>query len=91
MTASGALTFTAGTPVVLSPSRITRITRASTTTTVYFTTTNGSNYRLLYSTNVAAASNSWAQLSGTIAGNNATNSLTDVTNDVRRFYKVQTY
>lgn len=88
---SGRITFTSGTnsAVALAASRIVKVIRTNGVSKVSFTTTNGNNYRLLYSTNLVTWLTNAA--AGTIAGNNATNTLSDTNAAGRVFYRIQSY
>lgn len=88
---TGKLTFTSGTnaAVALVASRIVSVTRTNGASRVSFSTTNGNNYRLLYSTNLVTWLTNTA--AGTIAGNNATNILSDTNVATRVFYRIQSY
>ena len=88
---TGRVTFTSGTnaAVALVASKIVKVVRTSGVSQVSFTTTNGNNYRLLYSTNLVTWLTNAA--AGTIAGNNATNILSDTNAAGRVFYRIQSY
>jgi hypothetical protein len=55
--------------------------------TIKFPTTTGSNYQVLYKTNLTDAS--WTALGSPIAGNNAVQSVQDTITGSHRFYRVQ--
>jgi hypothetical protein len=66
------------------------ITRVGTTSTIYFGTTNGATYTL-YFTNSAGLSQpalNWPASPTTVTGNGATNSISDISTDPNRFYRV---
>ncbi len=91
---AGTMTFTRSSGVVVlppPPPQIVAITRAGNTSTVYFTTTNGSYiYGLNYtaSSGLPTAAATWSISPNTVTGNGFTNSLTDTTTDTSRFYRV---
>jgi hypothetical protein len=71
--------------------QIVRITRVGGTSTVFFTTTNGTYTYTLYYTNTLSKAGSvtnWPASPTTVTGNGNTNSLTDTTTDALRFYRV---
>lgn len=70
--------------------KIVAVTRTSTTTTIYFTTTNSFTYSLYYtnSAGLTAPTANWAVSLTTLTGNGLTNSLTDTTADANRFYRI---
>ena len=88
---SGTITYTAGTntAVTLVPARIVNVIRTNGVSRVNFATTNGNNYRLLFSTNLAAWITNTAV--GTLAGNNATNTFLDTNGTSRVFYRIQSF
>jgi hypothetical protein len=70
--------------------RIVSITRSAGTSTIYFTTANGPTYTLYY-TNSAGLTTSvtnWPSSPTTLVGNGLTNSLSDITTDSNRFYRI---
>jgi hypothetical protein len=91
LNSSGILTFSApgsGTP---PPPKIVSATRTGTTTTIFFTTTNGTFTYTLYYTNSAGLTTSvsnWLASPTTVTGNGMTDSLTDITADLNRFYRI---
>jgi hypothetical protein len=71
---------------------ITSVTKNSGTVSVNFNTVAGTNYRLLYSTNVTLSRGSWTGIPGSVAGTGATGTLSDPSpTDAARFYTVQSY
>jgi hypothetical protein len=70
--------------------KIVAITRANTTTTIYFTTTNSFTYSLYYtnSAGLTAPTTNWAVSLTTLTGNGLTNSLSDTTANANRFYRI---
>jgi hypothetical protein len=74
------------------PTTITSITKNSGTVSVNFNTVSGTNYRLLYTTNVTLSRSSWTIIPGSVAGTGATGTLSDTSaTDAARFYTVQSY
>jgi hypothetical protein len=90
--ATGVLTFHTNSVVSAPPPpQIVSITRVGNTSTVSFTTTNGSfSYKLVYtnSTGLTAATSLWATSPITVTGNGSVNSIPDTTTDTNRFYRV---
>jgi hypothetical protein len=88
----GTLTFTRASTVVPTPPapQVVKITRFNTTSTIYFTTTNGAIYTLYYTNHfgIGQPVTSWAAAPGTVAGNGNTNSLSDTTTESDRYYRV---
>jgi hypothetical protein len=88
---TGIITYTSGTnaAVVLTAARIVSVIRTNTIARVNFATTNGNNYRLLFSTNLTM----WQTNTGvgSIAGNNATNTFLDTNAAGRVFYRILSY
>jgi hypothetical protein len=92
LTSAGALTFTreaAAAPVPPAP-QIVQLVRSGSSSTVYFTTTNGPTYTLYYtnSTGLSAPVSTWPASATTVVGNGNTNSISDTTSDPARFYRV---
>jgi hypothetical protein len=88
MDVNGNLTFTAGQLPPLYSSTINGITSSSGSITVSFTTTNGINYQLQYSTNLNGGA--WTPVAGqTTAGDGNVQSLFDFSTDPARFYRIQ--
>ena len=88
---NGVLAFTAGPlqqTVPLVSSHITRITRNAGVATIYFSTTNGLNYRLWY-INQMGAPWSWSSNATLISGDNTTRNFTDNYGGNLRFYRVE--
>jgi hypothetical protein len=90
LSSGGTLTFNV---VVSTPPlpKIVNITRSGNTSTIFFTTTNGSFTYTLYYTNSAgltASVTNWPASATTVTGNGLTNSLSNVTTDPVRFYRV---
>ena len=88
---NGVLTFTAGPlqqTVPLVSSRITRITQGGGVAKIYFSTTNGLNYRLWY-LNQLGAPWSWSSNTTLISGNNAITNFTDNYGGNLRFYRIE--
>jgi hypothetical protein len=86
---NGTMTFTRAVAQPPAP-RIVSITRAGSTSTVFFTTTNGPTYTLFF-TNSAGLTTSvtnWPSSPTTLVGNGLTNSLSDTTTTTNRFYRV---
>jgi hypothetical protein len=77
------------TPPVPQIVRVTR-TASTSTSTIYFATTNGFTYSLYY-TNAAGLKSpvaTWPASLTTVTGNGLTNSLSDITTDTNRFYRI---
>jgi hypothetical protein len=90
---SGILSFTTNTSVVVTPPapHIVNITRSGTTSTVFFTTTNGSFTYTLFFTNsvgINAPINTWPTNATTVTGTGGTNSIPDTSTDAVRIYRV---
>jgi hypothetical protein len=90
---SGTLSFSTNTSVVVTPPppQIVNITRSGTTSTVFFTTTNGTfTYTLFYtnSTGLTAPMNTWPTNATTVTGTGGTGSIPDTSTDANRFYRV---
>jgi hypothetical protein len=90
---NGTMTFTRASTVVAQPPapQIVSIIRSGNTSTVFFTTTNGTfTYTLYYtnSTGLTASTTNWPASPTTLVGNGNTNSLSDTTTDANRFYRV---
>jgi hypothetical protein len=88
---NGTMTFTRASTTVAQPPapQIVSITRVGNTSTVFFTTTNGTfTYTLYYTNSAGLTSSNWPASPTTLVGNGSTNSLTDTTTDVSRFYRV---
>jgi len=64
------------------------ISRAGTTATISFLSTNNATYTLYYTNTLKAPVATWPASSTTITGNGLTNSFTDVSTDPIRFYRV---
>lgn len=92
LSSGGVLTFNVNAPTPPPPPpQILGITRLGDTSTVFFTTTNGSFTYTLYYTNSAGLGgplSSWPSVPTTVTGNGLTNSLQDTTTDPNRFYRV---
>jgi hypothetical protein len=96
LAANGVVTFTTNSVVPPPPTppvpQIVLITRTNATSTVYFTTTNNAAFTYkLYYTNSAGLNTSlsnWTASAGSVVGNGQTNSITDTTTDLNRFYGV---
>lgn len=89
--ANGVVTFNAASASAPPAPHIVRITRAGGTSTVFFTTTNGTFTYTLYYTNTlsnAGSVSNWPASPTTLVGDGNTNSLTDTTADALRFYRV---
>jgi len=88
---NGTMTFTrASATRPPPPPPVLTISRSSTTSTIYFGTTNGATYKL-YFTNASGLGtpvSNWPSSPTTLTGNGSTQSLTDTTTDPIRFYKV---
>ena len=88
----GTLYFSLPSAATPLPTTITSVTKNSGTVSVNFNTVVGTNYRLLYSTNVSLARSSWTIIAGSVAGTGATGTLSDTSaTDAARFYTVQSY
>ncbi len=90
---NGTMTFTrASVATIPPPSRIVSLMRSGNTSTIYFTTTNGNFTYRLYYTNAAglgAVISNWPALPATLfPGNGLTNSFSDTTTDLNRFYRI---
>jgi hypothetical protein len=86
----GILTYNVASTAPPAP-QIVSITRTSTTSTIFFTTTNGLYTYTLYYTNSAGLGTSvtnWPASPTTVTGNGLTNSISDTTTDPYRFYRV---
>jgi hypothetical protein len=71
---------------------ITSITKNGGTVSVNFNMVSGTNYRLLYTTNIALNLSSWTIVPGSVSGTGATGTLSDTSaTDPVRFYTVQSY
>jgi hypothetical protein len=92
LAANGVLTFHINSVVTTPPPpQITSITRVGNTSTISFTTTNGSfTYKLNYTnaTGLKAAISLWATSPTTVTGTGSTQSIPDTTTDTNRFYRV---
>jgi hypothetical protein len=85
----GTLYFSLPTPPVTA---ITSVTKNAGTVSVNFNTVSGTNYRLLYTTNIKLNRSSWTIIPGSVSGTGATGTLTDTSaTDAARFYTVQSY
>jgi hypothetical protein len=85
----GTLYFSLPTPPVTT---ITSVAKNGGTVSVNFNTVTGTNYRLLYSTNIKLNRSSWTIIPGSVSGTGATGTLTDTSaTDAARFYTVQSY
>jgi hypothetical protein len=93
LAANGVVTYnvaSANPPTPLAP-KIVSVTRTGGTTSVFFTTTNGNFTYTLYYTNSAGLTSpvtNWPKSPSTLVGNGNTNSLTDITTDATRFYRI---
>ena len=93
----GTMTFTRASTVVQGPPpppQIVGLTRVGNTSTVFFTTTNGSyTYSLSYtnSAGLGTSVTNWPSAPTTVTGNGLTNQLTDTTTDAYRFYRVSAH
>lgn len=90
---NGVLTYTAGpSPITLIAPRITTIVRnaATSTSTIYFTTTSGGSYTLRGTNTLTSgvAPTNWPAIGSPLAGNGLTNSLTDTSVGNIRFYVI---
>lgn len=94
LAANGVLTFTTNSATAVVPAPpVLSIIRVGTTSTISFLTTNGATYKL-YFTNTAGLTSTvtnWPSSATTVSGNNATNSINDITTDSDRFYRVMAY
>jgi hypothetical protein len=93
MNVNGTMTFTRAPIVVPQPPapQIVSISRLGTTSTVFFTTTNGTFTYTLYYTNSAGLTTSvtnWPASPTTLTGDGSTDHLSDTTTDANRFYRV---
>jgi hypothetical protein len=92
LSAAGILTFNTGGIATAPRPLIVNIIRLANTSTVYFTTTNGSfTYSLVYTNSVGlqAPISTWPAGSTTVTGNGLTNSLQDTTTTTNRFYMIK--
>ena len=90
LSGSGTLTFNVVSTAPPAP-KIVNITHSGSTSTVFFTTTNGSFTYQLYYTNsagLAAPIATWPSSPTTVTGNGLTNSLQNVTTNATCFYRV---
>jgi hypothetical protein len=81
-------------PALATPlaTTITSVTKSGATVSVNFNTVSGTNYRLLYSTNVTLSRSSWTIVPGSVSGTGSTGTLSDTSaTDSARFYTVQSY
>jgi hypothetical protein len=89
---NGTMTFTRASTVAQPPApQIVSMARSGNTSTVFFTTTNGTfTYSLYYtnSTGLTASATNWPVSSTTLIGNGLTNSLSDTTTATNRFYRI---
>jgi len=93
MNVNGTMTFTRAPIVVPQPPapQIVSISRLGTTSTVFFTTTNGTfTYTLYYtnSTGLTTSVTNWPASPTTLTGDGSTDHLSDTTTDANRFYRV---
>lgn len=89
LSAGGVLTFNTISTATPPAPRIVNITRVGNTSTIFFTTTNGSFTYSLHFTNVFTGPlTNWPASSTTVTGNGLTNSLTDTTSTTNRFYYI---
>jgi hypothetical protein len=89
---TGVVSFTRASAVrVLVPANIVNVAYNGSSAQISFTTTNSDNYQLLYKTNLTQTG--WSTNAATpVAGNNATESLTDTTaSGSQRYYRVQSF
>lgn len=87
LSASGVLTFKAGSLAPAAPT-ITSITRSGTLTTVTFPTSSGASYTLAYTNVLRGAAATWPVVSGPIAGDGTAKSLTHTTSGTNGFYRL---
>jgi hypothetical protein len=81
-------------PALSAPSAttITSVTKNGGTVSVNFNTVSGTNYRLLYTTNLTISRSSWTIVPGSVSGTGAAGTLSDTSaTDPARFYTVQSY
>ena len=91
LAANGVVTFNLVSTAPPPVPRMVAITRSGNSSTVFFTTTNGTfTYSLCYtnSSGLTASVTNWPSLPTTVIGNGLTNSLADTTTDSNRFYRV---
>jgi hypothetical protein len=94
---AGTMTFTRGSTVMTQtppPSQIVALTRLGNTSTIFFTTTNGTfTYSLCYtnSTGLTSSVTNWPTLPTTLTGDGVTNQLSDTTTDANRFYRISVH
>ena len=94
--ANGVVTFITNsvvTPPTPPVPQIVQVTRTNTTSTIYFSTTNNAAfiYNLYYTNNSAgltAPVSNWTVSAGSVIGNGLTNSISDTSTDMFRFYSV---
>ena len=85
--AGGKLFFTAGQLPTIAPSQVVQSVFSSDSSDLTFTTTNGVNYRLQYSTSVLGP---WTTIAGPVAGDGTEQTLSDSSpTDPQRFYRIQ--
>lgn len=90
LSSGGILTYNVAVSTPPVP-QIINIMRAGSTSTIFFTTTNGSFTYTLYYTNSAGLSTvftNWPASATTVTGNGLTNSLSDTTTSSNRFYVI---
>lgn len=90
---NGTMTFTRASVAAPQPPppQIVSLSRSGDTSTIYFTTTNGTFTYTLYHTNAAgltAPVTNWPASPTTLIGNGSTNHLSDTTTDPSRFYRI---
>lgn len=89
---TGILTFNTISTAAPPTPQIVNVTRLGNTTTIYFTTTNGSfTYSLHFTNTLTGPVTNWPASSTTVTGNGLTNSLSDTTTATNRFYDIQVH
>jgi len=89
---NGTLYFSLPSSATPLATTITSVTKNSGTVSVNFNTVSGTNYRLLYTTNLTISRSSWTIVPGSVSGTGATGTLSDTSaTDSARFYTVQSY
>lgn len=92
LAANGVVTYNiVSTTASAPPPQITSVTRLGNTSTISFTTTNGSFTYSLYYTNatgLTAPVTNWPSSPTTLVGNGSINSLSDTTTATNRFYRI---
>jgi hypothetical protein len=89
---NGTLYFSLPSSATPLATTITSVTKNGGTVSVNFNTVSGTNYRLLYTTNLTISRSSWTIVPGSVTGTGAAGTLSDTSaTDPARFYTVQSY